>query len=112
MLDQFQKMRIFKKKKNNVFYFFYIWFHPGIHFFKNRTFLEPAPNIFLEPEYPFFLLELETAKFPQVINMAKIGRTEMLYPVLGSIFSEFSHSDDHFAIALQKTSVFNEKLYL
>ena len=46
-----------------------------------------------------------------VINTAKKNRTEILNPVLGSFFLEYSHSDDHFAISLQKRSVFDEKLY-
>ena len=46
-----------------------------------------------------------------VINTAKNIRTEILNPVLGSFFLEYSHSDDHFAISLQKRSVFDEKLY-
>ena len=43
--------------------------------------------------------------------MAKKNSTEILNPVLGSKFLEYSHSDDHFAISLQKRSVFDEKLY-
>ena len=34
----------------------------------------------------------------------------MLNPVPNSKFSEFSHCDDHFAIAPQKTAVFQQKL--
>ena len=56
-----------------------------------------AQYLFLEPE--------------MVINTAKKIRTEILNPVLGSFFLEYSHSDDHFAISLQKRSVFDEKLY-
>ena len=47
----------------------------------------------------------------QVINIAKISRTENLYPVLGSIFSEYSLCNHNFAVALQKSSIFDEKLY-
>ena len=54
----------------------------------------------------YFFLEPE-----MVINMVKQIRTEILNPVLGSFFLEYSHSDDHFAISLQKRSVFDEKLY-
>ena len=43
--------------------------------------------------------------------MAKQIRTENLYPVPGSIFLEYSHCNHHFAISLQKRSVFDEKLY-
>ena len=45
-----------------------------------------------------------------VINTVKKIRTEILNPVLGSFFLEYSHSDDNFAISLQKRSVFDEKL--
>ena len=51
------------------------------------------------------------SKFPQVLNIGKIGRTENLYPVPGSKFPEDSHCNHHFATALQKTQVFDEKLY-
>ena len=37
--------------------------------------------------------------------------TENLYTDPGSIFLEYAWSFNHFAIALQKTSVFDEKLY-
>ena len=60
-------------------------------------------------EFAFWVENL--AKFPQVINMVKIIRTEFVIPVLGSKFLEYSHCDDHFVIALQKTSVFDENLY-
>ena len=50
-------------------------------------------------------------ELPEVINMAKKNRTENLYPVPGSIFLEYAWSNNHFAISLQKTSVFYEKLY-
>ena len=43
--------------------------------------------------------------------MAKQIRTEMLNPDYGSIFLEDSHCNNNFPIALQKTSVFNEKLH-
>ena len=80
-------------------------------FFLEPDFFRTGAKYLLRTGVSNFFLEPETAKFPQVINMAKIGRTEMLYPVPGSIFAEFSHSDDHFAIALQKTSVFAENQY-
>ena len=86
-------------------------FHTG------RIFLEPdffrtGAKYFFRTGIPKFLLEPEMAKFPQVINMVKKIRTEFLIPVLGSKFRKYSHCDDHFAISLQKRSVFNEKLYL
>ena len=43
--------------------------------------------------------------------MAKKNRTEMLNTDYGSKFLEDSHCNNNFPIALQKTSVFNEKLY-
>ena len=43
--------------------------------------------------------------------MAKIGRTENSYTDPGSKFPEYSENDSHFAVAPQKTSVFDEKLY-
>ena len=45
------------------------------------------------------------------MNMAKKIRTENSYPVLVSKLSEYAQSNHHFAIALQKTAVFDEKLY-
>ena len=42
--------------------------------------------------------------------MAKKNHTEILYPVPGSIFLEYTHCANHFAISLQKTTVFDEKL--
>ena len=42
--------------------------------------------------------------------MAKKIRTENLYTDPGSIFLEYAWSDNHFAVALQKIAVFNEKL--
>ena len=38
-------------------------------------------------------------------------RTEISYPVPKSIFLGDSRCDHHFAVALQKTAVFDEKLY-
>ena len=43
--------------------------------------------------------------------MAKKIRTEILYPVPGSIFLEYTHCAHHFAISLQERSVFDENLY-
>ena len=43
--------------------------------------------------------------------MAKMRATENLYTDPGSIFLEYAWSDNHFAVALQTTSVFDEKLY-
>ena len=43
--------------------------------------------------------------------MAKKIRTEILYPVPGSIFLEYTHCANHFAISLQKMSVFDEILH-
>ncbi len=45
------------------------------------------------------------------MNMAKISRTENVYPVPDSKFPQYAHSNHHFAIALQKTSVVDEQLY-
>ena len=43
--------------------------------------------------------------------MAKIRATENSYTDPGSKFHEYSENDSHFAVAPQKTSVFDEKLY-
>ena len=43
--------------------------------------------------------------------MAKMRATENLYTDLGSIFLEYAWSNNHFAISLQKASVFDEKPY-
>ena len=80
-------------------------------FFLEPDFFRTGAKYFFRTGIPKFLLEPEMAKFPQVINMVKKIRTEFLIPVLGSKFLEYSHCDDHFVIALQKTSVFNENLY-
>ena len=40
-----------------------------------------------------------------VINIAKISRTEHLYPVLGSICSKYFHCNHNFVVALQQKKV-------
>ena len=83
-------------QKRSVFYE-KLYFESLVNFKKLFFYDKSKSLFFLEPE--------------MVINTAKKIRTEILNPVLGSFFLEYSHSDDHFAISLQKRSVFDEKLH-
>ena len=50
-------------------------------------------------------------KFPKVVDMAQMSRTEKLHTDLGSMFHEYAWSNHYFAISLHKTTVCDEKLY-
>ena len=49
-------------------------------------------------------------KLQTVTNLPQLRATRMLYPDLCSIFRVDSHCSSHFAVAPQKTSVFDQNL--